>query len=122
MKYLDREPDAAIFSPRDAVGIRRGRRQNAGHDAKPRPKKGKRRVGEFYTKDSFRKAVERACNAAGVQRWHPHQVRHTKGTEVRERYGLDGAQVILGHARVSTTQVYARVNEQLGEKIAAEIG
>ncbi|MCH7727914.1 MAG: hypothetical protein IH991_15770 [Planctomycetes bacterium] len=31
-------------------------------------------------------------------RWSPNQLRHTAGTDVRKRYGLEAAQVVLGHA------------------------
>ena len=31
--------------------------------------------------------------------WHPNQLRHTHGTRVRKEYGLEAAQVVLGHAR-----------------------
>jgi hypothetical protein len=33
-----------------------------------------------------------------VPRRHPNRLRHTHGTEVRRRYGLDAAQVVLGRA------------------------
>ena len=29
--------------------------------------------------------------------WFPNQIRHTVGTEVRAKYGLEAAQVLLGH-------------------------
>jgi integrase len=54
--------------------------------------------------------------------WHPNQLRHTLATGIRRRYGLEAAQVILGHAKADVTQVYAERNLTLAERIAAEIG
>jgi site-specific recombinase XerC len=55
-------------------------------------------------------------------RWHPNQLRHSYLTAVRKRYGLEGAQVIAGHAKADVTQVYAERDLGLAEKIAAEMG
>lgn len=54
--------------------------------------------------------------------WHPNQLRHSRATEIRRRYGLEAAQVILGHSRADVTQVYAERNLDLAEEIAGEIG
>jgi integrase len=55
-------------------------------------------------------------------RWHPNQLRHTFATRVRKDYGLEAAQVLLGHARADVTQVYAERNEQLAAEIVAKLG
>jgi integrase len=55
-------------------------------------------------------------------RWHPNQLRHSHGTEVRRLYGLEAAQVALGHARADVTQVYAERDLSLAERVAREIG
>jgi integrase len=54
--------------------------------------------------------------------WHPHMLRHTHATEVRRRYGLEAAQVALGHAQANITEVYAERDLGLAVKVAAEIG
>jgi integrase len=54
--------------------------------------------------------------------WHPHQIRHTRGTEVRKVYKLEGAQVALGHAHAKITEVYAERDYDLARKIAADMG
>jgi integrase len=54
--------------------------------------------------------------------WHPNQLRHARATDVRRRYGLEAAQVVLGHANADVTQVYAERNLTLAERVAAEIG
>jgi integrase len=55
-------------------------------------------------------------------RWHPNQLRHSFATRVRKEYGLEAAQVLLGHARADVTQVYAERNEQLAAAVAEKIG
>jgi integrase len=57
-----------------------------------------------------------------AHRWHPNQLRHTHATAVRRRYGLEAAQVVLGHSRADVTQVYAERDFSLAEKVAAEMG
>jgi integrase len=55
-------------------------------------------------------------------RWHAHQLRHTHATEVRRAFGLEAAQVALGHATANVTQVYAERDLALATKVAAQIG
>ncbi len=81
-----------------------------------------RRPGARYTSDSFRRAIHRACKKANVAPWSPNQLRHAAATEIRKRYGLEGAQVVLGHARANVTQVYAEADRTLAARIAEEIG
>lgn len=82
----------------------------------------KRAAGERYTSHSYSVAVTRACRKAGVPDWSPNQLRHSHGTVVRHRFGLEAAQVALGHQRADVTQVYAEKNLALAAKVAAEIG
>ena len=44
-----------------------------------------------------------------AHRWHPNQLRHTFATRVRKQHGLEAAQVLLGHSKLDTTALYARV-------------
>jgi integrase len=55
-------------------------------------------------------------------RWHPHQLRHTHATEVRRKFGLEAAQVALGHSSADVTQVYVERDLALAVRVAAEIG
>ena len=63
-----------------------------------------------------------ACKASALPHWHPHQLRHTHATEVRRRFGLEAAQVALGHSSADVTQVYAERNLTLAVQVAAQIG
>jgi len=55
-------------------------------------------------------------------RWHPHQLRHNAATLIRELYGLEAAQAILGHKTLSMTQVYAQRNLKAAERVMNEVG
>lgn len=80
-------------------------------------------VFEGYTSSSYWKAVSRACNRAGVPHWHPHMIRHRVATSVRAKHGLDGAQVVMGHASARTTEIYAEPpSSERGKEIAEENG
>ena len=43
-------------------------------------------------------------------------------TKARKLFGLEAAQVLLGHSRADITQVYAEWDEGLAARLAAEIG
>jgi site-specific recombinase XerC len=55
-------------------------------------------------------------------RWSPNQLRHAAATEIRQRFGLEAAQVVLGHSRADVTQVYAERDNGLAAKIMSEVG
>jgi hypothetical protein len=54
--------------------------------------------------------------------WSPGQLRHNAGTRLRKEYGLEAAQVILGHKTLTVTQVYAEKNVAAALKIMGEVG
>ncbi len=59
---------------------------------------------------------------AKVPRFHPNQIRHTVGTEVRAKFGLEAAQVLLGHSRADVTQTYAERDMAKAVEVARKIG
>ena len=105
-----------------------------------RKRKPKRQPGERYTSDTYRRAIERGCALAfpppeeiknepdavkawrKAHHWHPHQLRHTRGTQVRREFGLEAAQVHLGHSKADVTQIYAERDLELARAIALKIG
>lgn len=86
---------------------------SAGHRTRP---------GEQYLTSSYSHAIIRACERAGVPRWHPNQLRHLAATRVRSAFGLDAAQGVLGHNRASTTEIYAEINFQKVVETMKKIG
>jgi len=74
------------------------------------------------TASGFRTAINRACDRAGVPRWQPNQLRHTAATDIRRRFGAEGAQVILGHSHIKSTEIYAEVDAERGRAVAKAVG
>lgn len=80
-----------------------------------------RRNCEYNTR-SYRDAIHRACDKAGIERWNPNQLRHSTGTEIRKQFGLEAAQVVLGHSKADVTQVYAERDLSLAVEVARSVG
>jgi hypothetical protein len=57
-----------------------------------------------------------------VPHWHPHQLKHVCGTEVRKRFGLEASRAYMGHTKLSTAELYAEKDRKLVEQIALEMG
>jgi integrase len=75
-----------------------------------------------HSRDGYRRAITRACQRVGIEPWHPNQLRHSLGTEVRKKFGLEASQVILGHAQADITQVYAERDADRGREVARQVG
>ena len=75
-----------------------------------------------YTKDTYARAITRVCKRANIDHWSPNQLRHTAGTEIRKLFGLEEAQVILGHATADVTQIYAERDLRKAVEVAKKIG
>ena len=126
-------PEAFLFSPKDAVQLqrveKRKNRKSVGKNGQVQPSQqdrskpdAVRTPGGQYSKNSYNRAINRACEKAGVKAWTANQLRHSSGTEVRNKYGLDAAQAVLGHANASTTEIYAELDFEKAAQVAREIG
>lgn len=112
-----------MFSPREAEKERYSRAAvHRRPNQTPNPRKTQRCVGECYTPDSLRRAIEYACRKANIPKWSPYRLRHTAATEIRRQYGLEAAQTVLGHSKADVTQVYAERDFEKAARVIAEIG
>lgn len=123
----DRPIDKPLFSPREAVAIQMRKRCTTGKGRRPNqkasPKMTDRAVGDVYETKAVRKAIERACDAAGIPKWSPHQLRHAAATAIRKEFGLEAAAIILGHSSATLTDgVYAERNDDRAKEVLAKIG
>lgn len=75
-----------------------------------------------FTVAAYGRRITAACKQAGVAHWHPHQLRHSAGTEVAEKFSLDDAQHVLGHRDPKITLRYAKRSMKRAAAIAAQIG
>ena len=146
--YLLRPADEFCFKPEEAE---KKRLERLAESRKTPPQQGNRpgtncrgirKFCERYDTNSYRRAIHRVCDIAfaptkeqkqqmseaelaqwkSERRWSPNQLRHLRATEIRERFGLDGSQVVLGHSHAQVTQVYAELNMRRAAEIMAQIG
>lgn len=128
--YLQGAAASFCFSPAESERRRRAKAAAArktppscgnahGTNRKPLPKL---RAGERYTTASYRRAVHRACDKAGVKKWSPNQIRHTASTEIRKRFGIDAARAVDGHGSTSTTEIYAELDAEKAIEVMREVG
>ena len=127
--WLKRDAGQFCFRPVEAVAARnaRGRADRPGATIPPVSSSASkpnavRPPGERYTKDSYRWAIRRACAKAGVAPWTPHQLRHTRATQIRKKFGIEAAQLILGHAKADTTEIYAERDREKARRVMEQIG
>jgi len=71
---------------------------------------------------SYRRAIHRGCDRAGIPRWSPNRLRHACGTNVRREFGLEAGRVVLGHAKVETTEIYAERDQDKAREIMRRMG
>lgn len=144
--YLLRDASAYCFVPREAEQTRNAERR-ASRRTPMTPSQAKRRPvvhrlrapGDRYTATSYRRAINRACDKASpapnnlsstetsrdwrkAHRWSPNRLRHTAATEIRRRFGLEAAQVTLGHASADVSQIYAERDNAKAQAVMREVG
>lgn len=146
LRYLARDPEAYCFSPRDSEAKRRAAQHAArkvplSSGNKPgtnRVRKPRRTAGDRYDTCAYRRAIHRACDRAfpapegtngealkawqAEHRWSPNRLRHAAATKIRQEFGIEYAQVALGHASISTTEIYAEIDRAKGCEVAKAIG
>lgn len=133
--FLQLDPTAALFSPKDAEKERRAAMRAArktklwpSHSNQARRARRRERgsevqaLRECYDTNSYRRAIARGCEAAGVPSWSPNQLRHSAATRIRKELGIEAAQAVLGHRQLETTQVYAEVNLARGVEAMERLG
>lgn len=175
-EFLTADLHAYLFSPAEADRERR-ERLHAGRSTRVTPSELRRRrrkqpprrkPGDHYITDSYRRAIWRACDVADaesrgaappfvckrcgkgysqfgflrrhaeqqhgetlklelegervVPRWSPNQLRHCFASAMRKEYGIEAARVLLGHASVSTTEIYAERDARLAASVIGKVG
>lgn len=71
---------------------------------------------------AYRRAITRACEKLEIDRWVPHQLRHTNADVVREEFGLEHTQAVLGHAKANMSEHYAKASRAKAAEVARKIG
>ena len=110
-----------LFSPARAEEERNAKRRRTNR-WRARRKARRFPLRERYDVGSYRHAIARACDRAGVPRWKPHQLRHTAATRLRRQFGIEAARVILGHRSSAVTEIYAEVDRSRAVEVMGEVG
>jgi integrase len=124
--------EAYVFSPIRSEQLRQKARRDArktplwpSHlkrlEAKRKvaPKRAKR---DHYDPISLRRAVKRLCQTVHVPIWTPNRLRHNAATRFRRKYGIEVARILLGHRKLSTTEIYAEPNARKAMGAAFHMG
>lgn len=108
----------------------------------------KRTPGQRYTTSSYARAIAYACDAAFPHpefarvwqsrltpgqrerlrqwrkdhRWSPNQLRHNAATNLRKRFGIEAARVVLGHSSTDVTEIYAERDLSRAAEIMGQVG
>lgn len=144
--FLLREATAYCFSPAESearcrADLHAARKTPLSCGNRPgtnRRRKPARPVGDKYTTTSYARAIARGCELTwpapdgtkdeallawnSTYRWTPNQLRHTAATAIGREFGLEAAQIALGHAGADVTQVYAERDLAKGAEVARRIG
>ena len=122
------KPNAYLFSPETAVELHRADMRNRRKTklqpsqvdrSKPAPKI---KAGACYQVGTYGRAIERACERAGVPPWSPNQLRHLAATNITREFGIDVARSVLGHGSISTTEIYAEMDATKARDAMAKSG
>ena len=130
-EMLDGRHEARVTPPKQGNNIGTNRA------AKP-----KTIPGDHYDHAAFRRCVSRAIDrvnrdrekenvtrlAAGLSEvpmlraFTPYEGRHACATRIREAASLDAAAAVLGHAKISMTEHYSKLNGDLAAAMMAKLG
>ncbi len=130
-KYLLRAGDKPCFSPieseqqrREALHARRKTRMSCGNvpGSNRVGRKPRKAPGDAFTTGTYARSIRGACKRGKLTPWSPNQLRHSAATAIRREFGIEGAQLILGHSDIGVTQVYAERDHAKAIEIARRIG
>ncbi|MBI9017195.1 MAG: site-specific integrase [Phycisphaerae bacterium] len=122
-EFMPRPVHMPLFSPKDATQEKAQQAQTHRRaKQKQNPRKTERKVNDYYSISAYRRSISRACVKANIPSWSPNRLRHNAATFIRKEYGLEVAQIMLGHSKADVTQIYAEVNHEKALKIVEKIG
>ena len=97
-----------------------------------------RPTGGRFKRWNYNEQINKACdkawpyprclNADAIKawqkrhRWAPNRLRHSAATAIREEFGLEAAQTVLGHASADVTQVYAERDIKKAAEVMGKVG
>jgi integrase len=113
--FLRTPADEALFSPRRSEAERRLLRRQARKSKvtpsqerrdRERQRNPRRTLADRFDVPTFRRAIWRACDDAGVERFSPNQLRHAFQNRAEDQLGLERSSKAMGHTTLGTTEHY----------------
>lgn len=127
--YLKADLQAYLFSPKEALEARSAKRRaerrtpmTPSQRARRRKVRPRKHPGSHFTTQSYGRVIAAACRKAGIAAWFPHMLRHTAATQIRAEFGVELSRIILGHASLRATEVYAEADLRLAADAMAKVG
>ena len=128
--WLKSDVEAYLFNPAESEAEHQAERtrttplwpSHAERYVKEKKRRGRRAFRDCYSVASYRRAISRACEAAGVPAFAPNAIRHTVGTRIRREFGLEESAACLGHADLETNQIYSERDAEVARRVMEKIG
>lgn len=127
-RYLKADPDAFLFSPAEqdrliAEQKRAARKTPVQPSQQNRKKqKPKHKPGEKFDHTAINRAIRRAAERLGIERFHVHQLRHTAALNILREHGAEAARSVLGHKQINMTLHYSGIDLERAKEVMRMIG
>ena len=106
---LPDQPEEPIFSPLRV-------------DEKQKKRRGKKRPGRTYFRNSLGQVLRRAIRRAGIEPWTLGQLRHSAAVRITDEFDLETARQLLGYSDASMTRHYSQDANHAAKEAARKIG
>jgi integrase len=73
-------------------------------------------------RETYSRTIREACIRAGVPPFVPHELRHTAGTQILNRFGFEAARAMMGQSHPSMTLHYTSEMTKKAVETAAALG
>ena len=74
-----------------------------------------------YNSNTYRRAIERACDRLGLEKWTPHRLRKQRGHEIGNEFGTDGVRAMLVHKSMKMADFYSEDRSEAGKALARRL-
>ena len=78
--------------------------------------------GKRFSGETYRHAIERACNRAGVTPWTPYGLRRLAARQIDADHGREATAAALGHSNLDTSAIYTGRNFAAAVRVAVALG
>lgn len=76
----------------------------------------------MLARHTYGMTIRRVLIKEELPRWTPNQLRHTRATELRKMHGIEHVKALLGHTKLSTTEIYAERDYETAAELIRKAG